>query len=183
MYCSTKELWNTAANRGLTNITMANNKPWDKNFAAWKFSKTEPVATEPANNIGFDFWAGYDDYSVGWVYDLTTKRYQRHNGGKKQIDFNSQEQLTTKNLIVQFVPEVKSIDVHGHNLYKLVGTGKGVLYQNGTKQDISWSKASRAARTVYKVAGGKEVEFLPGNIWIEIVPSGNQISHEAIPQS
>lgn len=183
MYCSTKELWNIASTRGLTNISQSNGKSWDKNFAYWRFGQAESSTPGSTTNINFDFWSGYKDYSVTWNYDLTTKVYQRLNGGKKHIDFIDGQVITTKNLLVQFVPEIKSIDVHGHNLYKVIGTGKGILYQNGDKQDITWSKASRTARTIYKATSGKEVDFVPGNIWIELLPFGNQISYEAIPQS
>jgi hypothetical protein len=206
MYCSTKELWNIASTRGLTNVSQSSGKPWDKHFAYWKFSQAESSAPGSVTNISFDFWSGYKDYSVTWKYDSSSKTYQRYNGypepppaglasgsntgetgnskGQlKHIDFIDGQTITTKNLLVQFVPEIKSVDVHGHNLYKVIGTGKGILYQNGDKQDITWSKTSRTARTIYKTTSGKEVEFVPGNIWIELLPFGNQISYEAIPQS
>ncbi|MFA6518815.1 MAG: DUF3048 domain-containing protein [Candidatus Shapirobacteria bacterium] len=183
MYCSSKELWNTAATRGLTNITESSKKSWDKNFSTWKFGQAESSTSGSVVNIAFDFWSGYKDYSVAWNYDPTTKMYSRLNGGKKHIDFVDGQVISTKNLLVQFVPEIKSIDVHGHNLYKVVGSGKGILFQNGSKEEITWSKASRTARTIYKNASSKEVDFVPGKIWIELLPFGNQISYEAIPQS
>ena len=53
-----------------------------------------------------------------------------------------------------------------------------MLYQNGNKQEITWSKASRTARTIFKDASGQEVNFVPGNIWIEILPINTPISYE-----
>ncbi|MFA6602265.1 MAG: DUF3048 domain-containing protein [Candidatus Shapirobacteria bacterium] len=184
MYCSTKELWNIAASRGLTNLTEVKSQSWDVKFQPWSATLAEsPAATPEIKSFSFDFWPGYKDYSVSWIYDSKTNRYARQNGGAPHLDFNSGETITAKNVVVQFAPEVRSIDVHGHNLYKVIGTGKGVLFQNGVKTDITWSKPNRLSRTVFKTVSGAEVNFVPGNIWIEILPFGNQVSYENTPQS
>ncbi len=177
MYCSTKELWNTAADRGLTNETVAKKNSWDKNYKAWKFTASETPATT-ASKISFDFWSGYKDYSVVWNYDLTTNVYLRENGGKVHTDLNTQKQISAKNIVVQFVKEQRSVDEHLHNLYEVIGSGKGLLFQNGVKSEITWSKASRTARTVFKDGSGKEVNFIPGQIWIEILPLNTEVSYE-----
>ena len=177
MYCSTKELWNTAADRGLTNETVAKKNSWDKNYKAWKFTASETPATT-ASKISFDFWSGYKDYSVVWNYDLTTNVYLRENGGKVHTDLNTKKQISAKNIVVQFVKEQRSVDEHLHNLYEVIGSGKGLLFQNGVKSEIIWSKASRTARTVFKDGSGKEVNFIPGQIWIEILPLNTEVSYE-----
>ena len=177
MYCSTKELWNTAADRGLTNETVAKKNSWDKNYKAWKFTASETPATT-ASKISFDFWSGYKDYSVVWNYDLATNVYLRENGGKVHTDLNTQKQISAKNIVVQFVKEQRSVDEHLHNLYEVIGSGKGLLFQNGVKSEITWSKASRTARTVFKDGSGKEVNFIPGQIWIEILPLNTEVSYE-----
>jgi len=124
------------------------------------------------------FLAGYKDYSVTWNYDKTNNLYLRSNGGKDQIDFNTQKTITAKNIVIQFTKESRSIDEHGHNLYEMIGTGKGVLLQNGNKSEITWSKANRTARTIFKDAAGKEITFVPGNIWVEILATGSNVSYE-----
>lgn len=177
MYCSSKELWNTAEVRGLTNMTIAKKTSWDKNYKAWKFT-AEDVAGTTAKTISFNFWSGYKDYAVSWEYDPTTNRYLRSNGGVELIDFNTKKQLYTKNLVIQYVKESRSVDQHLHNLYEMIGSGKGILFQNGEKLDITWSKASRTARTLFKDASGKEVNFVPGQIWVEILPLNSTVSYE-----
>ncbi|OGL52298.1 hypothetical protein A3K55_00600 [Candidatus Shapirobacteria bacterium RBG_13_44_7] len=184
MYCSTAELWQTAASRGLTNITEINKSSWDKNFRSWNFKqKDESVSPVVANTISFDFWPGYQDYAVTWTYNSSANNYLRQNGGKNLIDFNDDQTLSAKNLIIQFVKESRSIDEHGHNLYEVVGSGSGILFQNGNKLDITWSKLGRTSRTVFKNASGKEINFVPGNVWIEILPKNNTISYENPKQS
>jgi hypothetical protein len=87
--------------------------------------------------------------------------------------------LSTKNIIVQYAKESRSVDEHLHNLYDLIGTGTGYLFQNGSKTDITWSKANRTSRTIYKDKAGKEVNFVPGQIWIEILPTNTPITYES----
>jgi hypothetical protein len=179
MYCSTTELWNVAENRGLTNMTVAKKTSWDKSYRSWLFKQEDKANSSPtATNISFDFWSGYKDYSVNWKYNSTDNNYLRSNGGKEQIDFNTNKTLTAKNIIIQLAKESRSIDEHLHNLYEVVGNGTGVLIQNGVKVDITWSKANRVSRTIFKdKSTGKEVNFIPGNIWIEIIPIGSTVSY------
>jgi len=184
MYCSTKELWNIAASRGLTSETVEKKQNWDKNYRPWLATQVDVGATTPEYaSASFDFWAGYKDYSVKWVYSSKLNSYLRYHGTSPHIDFNSGDTISAKNIVIQYVPEMRSIDVHLHNLYKVIGSGKGVLLQNGTKTDITWSKANRSSRTIFKTASGTEVNFVPGNIWVEILPFGSQVSYENPSQS
>ena len=178
MYCSTPELWNVAASRGLTNLTEINKSSWDKKFRPWLFSAEDKSAGATVNTISFDFW-GDKAYAVTWKYDALSNRYLRNNGGEAVVDFNNQQQLSTKNLIIQFAKESRSIDEHAHNLYAVVGSGTGFYFSNGQKTEITWSKADRQAGTIFKdKLSGKEINFVPGQIWVEILPIGNKISYE-----
>lgn len=177
MYCSTTELWNIAASRGLTNLTQAKNTSWDKNYRSWQFKSADTAAVSTAQTISFDFWPGYKQYSVSWAFDAAKNNYLRSNGGDKFVDFNTGSQVTAKDVIIQFVKETQNVDEHKHNLYGVIGTGKGVFLHNGQKEDVTWSKASRTARTVYKDAAGKEINFTPGLIWVELLPIGNTVTY------
>lgn len=177
MYCSTTELWNIAANRGLTNITEAKKNSWDKAYKAWTFTQKDQPSVS-SSTISFDFWSGYKDYSVSWKYNPATNNYARSNGGAEVIDFNTQKTITAKNIVIQFTKESRSVDEHLHNLYEMIGNGKGILFQNGNRVDITWSKTNRLSRTIFKDASGKEVNFVPGNIWVEILPLNTNVSYE-----
>jgi hypothetical protein len=178
MYCSSTELWNIAQTRGLTNTTEAKKTSWDKNYRSWLFKQEDkPNNNLDATNVSFDFWSSIKGYNVSWKYDNANNVYKRINGTAEHIDFNTQTTITAKNIIIQYVKESRSVDEHLHNLYAVVGSGTGVLVQNGTKAEITWSKANRVSRTIYKdKKTGKEVNFVPGNVWIEILPIGNTVT-------
>lgn len=178
MYCSSKELWNIAKTRGLTNMTEAKKTSWDKNYRPWLFKQEDKPSTNlDAMNVSFDFWSTIKNYNVSWKYDSNNNIYKRINGSTEHVDFNTKSTITAKNIIIQHVKESRSVDEHLHNLYAVIGTGSGFLIQNGTKTDITWSKANRVSRTIYKdKTTGKEVNFVPGNVWVEILPIGNNVS-------
>lgn len=178
MYCSSKELWNIAEKRGLTNITEAKKVSWDKNYRSWLINQEDKAVSEiTASLVSFDFWSGYKDYAVTWKYDSASNNYIRLNPDEEQIDFNTQKKITAKNIVLQFVKETRSVDEHAHNLYKMIGSGNGVLIQNGEKINITWSKANRLSRTIFKDKKGKEIKFVPGNIWVEVLPTGTDATY------
>ena len=87
--------------------------------------------------------------------------------------------MTAKNIIIQFTKESRSVDEHKHNLYDVIGSGTGLYFGNGQKQEITWSKSTRQSRTIFKdKATGKELNLVPGRVWVEILPIGNQINYE-----
>jgi len=178
MACYTDQLYAEAANRGWTNIdSNLKAKPaWDKSFTAWKF-KDDATTRGPVTDIKFDFWASQPTYSVAWKYDPQTNSYQRFDAGQPAIDLSTGLQQSAKNVVIQFVKETGPVDEHLHMLYEVTGTGKALLFQDGNVVPGTWTKTTPAARTKFVLDGGKEVQFNRGMIWVELVPSGNNIVH------
>ena len=174
MYCSSEALWATAAERNLTN-TNYKETPWDKKFRAWQFKDDSPSAGSVSPE--FDFWRDYKQYAVRWEYDKASNAYKRLNGGKSHIDFNTKEQLTAKNVVVQFTQEKGPVDEHKHLLYTTTGTGKALIFQDGQAIEGKWSKQSRTDRTLFFDNRGKEIKFNRGPIWIEILPTTGKVSY------
>jgi hypothetical protein len=176
MACFTDQLYKTAASRDWTNVD-AKGVSWDKAFVSWKFK--DSVSNQgTVSNIKFQFWNNQPGYDVEWQYDAPTNSYKRVNGGEPAIDLNTDEQIMAKNVVVQLVKEIGPVDEHKHMLYEVTGTGKMLLFQDGQVVSGTWSKATPTTRTRFFDASNKEVQFSPGQIWIELVPSGNQIEYK-----
>lgn len=175
MACFSNELYAVAEKMKWTNVD-EKKVSWDKNFVSWKF-KNEAANGATVNDIKFDFWKSQPSYSVQWKYDSATNSYKRFNGGESAMDHNTDEQLTAKNVLIQFVKETGPIDEHQHMYYEVVGTGKIMVFNDGKVTMGTWSKASPFARTKFVDDSGKDIQFNPGQIWIELVPSGNQIEY------
>lgn len=179
MYSSTKKLWDFAKEkRGLSDVDKKGVK-WDEDFVKWKF-KDDEASSSPINpSISFDFWKRRSDYSVIWKYQQTGNNYLRFHGAVAHVDKNTNKQLTAKNVLVLFVKESSANDGYpgGHLVYKTIGSGKGILFQDGGSTEINWQKKDQFSRSIYKTKDGSEIEFNRGKIWIEIVPDGNVVTY------
>ena len=168
MACFTDELYKVATKRKWDG--------WNFKFVSWKF-KTDAPEKGNVNKIAFGFWSNKPDYDVVWDYDSVTNSYKRSTGGQKDIDHNFDEQTDARNVVIQFVKQTGPLDEHLHMYYEVVGTGKMLLFQDGQVISGTWSKPTLTSRTKFKDAKGVEVQFNTGRVWIELVPSGNEINY------
>jgi hypothetical protein len=175
MYSSTEKLWEIGKQRGWTNED-AKGIDWQEHFIPWNFKDGETIG-EDAQQISFGFWEDYEQYYVKWEYDSAVGLYKRFNGGEGHIDLNTNEQLTSKVIIIQFTQEKGPIDELKHLLYKTIGSGKALVFQGGKVIEANWEKDDREARTTFSDLTGKEIIMLPGRIWIEILPIGNTVNY------
>jgi len=150
---------------------------WGKGFDTWEFADDNADSNADVNKISFDFWSNNSDYEVTWDYDSATNSYLRSNGGNKFTDLETEEQIKVKNVVIQFVKEKGPVDRNKHMLYTTTGEGKAVIFQNGRAIESTWEKDTRTDRTMFFDDGGKEISFVRGQIWIEAVPSGNDIEY------
>ncbi|NTU74180.1 DUF3048 domain-containing protein, partial [Candidatus Roizmanbacteria bacterium] len=181
VYSSTAKLWDYAkTKRQLTNVD-DNGKAWNANFTKWKFQDDKAAATPTASSISFGFWDSFaSDYAVKWTYSKTSNSYLRENGGKPHLDNNTQKQLEAKNVVTLFMKESPANDGYegGHILYKVIGDGDGYLFQNGTVTKINWEKTKETSRMKFTDVSDKEVAFVRGQIFIEILPIGNKVEYQ-----
>lgn len=179
MYSTTDKLWKVGESRKLTNKDKDGNQ-WDENFIPYKFKNPLPASERPKSQaISFNFWPGYDAYSVKWTYDPSTNLYKRSNGGKEHTDKNTGKTLTTANIVFVFMRESRANDGYEGNLHMLYGTkgtGKAMVFMDGQKIDGTWNKKSRTDRMIIKDSKGQEVKFDPGRIWFEVVATATPIT-------
>ncbi len=179
MVCVTDKLLSLAKQKGWTNVDAAG-VPWDKGFQPWKF-KNDAKENErgSATSISFSAWKGYErDYGVKWDYDKVANVYKRTNGGAPHIDLETKQQLTAKVVAILFAKETGPVDTHGHLLYANLGSGEGIVFQDGKAVKAVWKKETRTARTkFYDASTNKEIEFTRGQLWIEMLPTGTPVTY------
>lgn len=148
---------------------------WDKKFVSWKF--TEDKAAGSVSGISFKFWDGKPEYDVEWKYDSANNQYLRFNGGKEHKDLENGSQLSAKNVVILLAKERGPVDRNLHMFYTTTGTGDALVFQNGQATIATWSKKTRTDRTKFTDKSGKEITFVGGPIWIEVVPAGNEVNY------
>lgn len=177
VYASTDRLWEVAEKRGLTQ-TDKEGKRWNEEFTPWQFKEEETEENRgEVGKIEFSFWRNQPAYEVRWDYDRVQNSYSRVNGDQSHKDLVTDGQLAAKVVIVQFVKETGPVDNNKHLLYETIDNGQALVFQDGGVVEATWQKKSKTDRTVFLDGAGKEIAFNPGQIWIEIIPIGNEVSY------
>lgn len=179
MVCDTAGLYKVAENeRDWTNVD-SKNISWDKNFQPWKYKDDAKEAERGAAvTISFSAWKGYEtEYGVRWDYVKSDNEYIRFNGGVAHKDLETDLQLSAKTVIVMFAKETRGVDEHAHLLYANVGSGDGLLFQDGVAAKITWKKPDRTSRTKFYDSAGREVLLNRGQLWIEMLPVATPVTY------
>jgi len=154
-----------------------------KNIRAWKFTDEASLGERgDVNTISVPFSSGR--YNVTWTYDKEKNRYARFQGdgtSDPHLDRNNDEQLTARNIVVQYCD---SYPLPGDDKSRIVveneeGEGDALIFNNGEVQEATWKKENRDARTIfYKRGTDEEIEFIPGQFWVEVVPTDKEVTWE-----
>jgi len=180
MYSTTEKLWAVAEKRGYTNED-PEGEDWQDDFQPWSFAKDEAKFADRGNmaSIDYNFW-DKSEYEVSWQYDKENNLYKRFNDGQPHKDLNVDEQLTSKNVVIQFATERSANDGYPgniHLLYGTIGKGQALIFKDGQVEKGTWSKAKRTARTTYYDSKGKEIKFNPGRIWLSVLPVDTEVDY------
>ncbi|OGD81529.1 hypothetical protein A2775_02725 [Candidatus Curtissbacteria bacterium RIFCSPHIGHO2_01_FULL_39_57] len=181
VHSTTTKLWEAAEERGFGAEDEEGNR-WDENFIEWKF-KDDALLEDRGDKtpIIVPYWSQSPDYTVTWQYDKNANVYKRFHGDVAQIDPvpEPEEQLTAKNVIVQFQTERNANDGHpdGHLLYGTIGTGRALIFLDGGVIEGKWTKDSRTDRTIFLDESGEEIELNRGHVWIHTIPVGNKVTY------
>ncbi|MBI4058922.1 DUF3048 domain-containing protein [Candidatus Microgenomates bacterium] len=174
MTMSTDLAYKQAEERGFGNKDKKG-KAWDSQFVLWKFKDAASVGQ--VTKVSFPFWQNQVDYDVVWILDAATGLWKRENGGKPHTDLNNNEQIQAANVVIMFTKEQGPVDKNKHLLYQTTGSGEAIIFQNGNVIRGTWKKADRTSRTKFVDTAGKEIPFVPGKIWIEVLPTGTKVTY------
>lgn len=119
-------------------------------------------------------------HTTSYQYNPETKVYTRYARKIKQTDFETGEDITTKNIIITFVKNTPLNDGENKDRQNLsnIGTFKGYYITNGKAIEITCVKDSRKGQTVYKDLDGNEIEVNDGNTFFNICPIDANVTFE-----
>ncbi len=128
----------------------------------------------PATQVSIDY---SKSVKTSYEYDSENKNYKRSVNGTPHTDYETKKQYTAKNIITYQVKNTTiSGDVKGRQDLSNIGKGEGYFITDGYAVPITWEKASRSAKTVYKLKDGTLLNVNDGNTYIQIQPSGEALS-------
>lgn len=185
METTSEALWAVAEKRGWTGTTPERTifrktipaASWASAYKGWAF-ETDAVSAGSTTKIAYDFWTGYNDYSVEWNYDTNTDSYKRNNASEAFVDINNDEQIASKNVIVLLTTEKGPINEKKHMLYGTTGRGKALIFKHGQAPiEANWTKATREAELQFVDVRGKEVELARGQVWISVLANDSEVTY------
>lgn len=119
-----------------------------------------------------------DSNTVSYEYDEETKTYTRYSRKIKQVDWDTKEPVTVKNIIVTFCKNTRLNDGENKDRQTIdnIKTLKGYYITNGKAIEITCEKTSRSGKTLYKTLDGKEIEVNDGNTFVQICPIDSKVT-------
>lgn len=184
METTTEALWKVAASRGWTGTTpqrvvarrTIEAASWQSGYQGLVFESTAAPATANTPKISYDFWSGYNQYSVEWEYDGALDAYKRKNGGEAALDLNNDQQVASSNVVILFTTEKGPINEKKHMLYGTIGRGKALIFKHGqTPIEANWVKKDREAELEFVDLRGQAIEFARGQIWISVLANDSKV--------
>ena len=115
---------------------------------------------------------GYPVNYPSFEYDPATKLYKRYQYGEAHIDELTGEQLTCKNIILQYCNYSMYEDSPYLNINVSEG-GDGMFFTNGMGESITWAKDYPWGTTHYYDMAGNEITLNTGKTWICICLTNN----------
>ncbi len=115
-------------------------------------------------------------FNVRYEYQAEDNFYLRFRGGQKEIDKNNSEQIKAKNIVIM---RAASRQIEGqYNDVDVEGEGKAIVYRSGKEILGYWKKDknNKSSKLYFYDEAGEEIKFVPGQIWVEIVELGQEVS-------
>ncbi len=161
VYTSTASLRAGAAARGFS-------ATYD--VPAYAFEEETPPEG-PARVIDFSF---APETPVRYDYDGAQHAYHQVEYGAPTADAATARPVPITNLVLQFAPvKVTDIIEDGNGSrsleYDLVGSGKALVFHDGSEIDGVWKRPGIGDRTAFLDADGKPIPFARGSVWIAVV--------------
>ena len=132
----------------------------------WKFKDSFATSSKVRHpEIKIDFHN--PGYNVSWKYNQDSNSYLRFLDGEKHLDGEGRE-IQAKNIIIQYT-DFRVLDSELRLKIRTTGKGEAIICREGRCREGIWQKESKEARTRYYYSNEKEVEFLPGTTWVEVL--------------
>ena len=126
--------------------------------------------------------AKFSSYKAGtYTYDESIGLYRIGQYGTSHIDAETGAQLAFKNVfILRMNSYVIAGDTAGRLRFESVGSGSGYYFVNGEKRDITWKRSAKDSPLKFYDGSGAELEVVPGDSYVAIVPTNAQVNIEGI---
>lgn len=110
-------------------------------------------------------------YNSSYIYDPILNVYNRFQAGAAHLDREA-GQISPRVVIVLKMKESTVFEDGNRQNIATIGGGTGYIFQDGTAQEITWSKPAKTSQITFTDALGVDVPLARGQTWITAVPLG-----------
>lgn len=111
----------------------------------------------------------------GYTYDPSLMRYKKSLNGEPHIDAYTDKQILVTNIVVQYAKH-KMVEKAQYVLVDFFYSGDADYFIGGQHIKGRWVKDYPDDTTHYLDEAGNEIQFLPGNTWIHVIPDPDQVT-------
>jgi hypothetical protein len=167
VYTSSAKLQQLAASKGFTGSP----------FTPFPRKKDLPSKTPNASAVSVRISS--KNYNSTYAYDAATNSYIRSQNGAPHNSFDSRNnQIPIKPKSVVSLTMGYGIAADKHSQYATIGSGAGMVFQDGIATPITWTKAATKGPIVLKDANGTPIALNAGQTWIVAVANSSLVSHQ-----
>jgi hypothetical protein len=159
-YSSTIRTWEIGKDRGFDSFP---------EIESWKFKSDSSLANRNDRFKAKVSISNSDQYNSAWEYDKDTNLYLRSIGGIKDMDLETNQQISAKNVVLQEVKIQPAGDKYNRLIITTIGSGNAAILQDGKIIYGTWEKKDRQSRTRFYDSNKNEIEFNRGLTWISAV--------------
>lgn len=143
---------------------------YDKDYkSSYVFAEDQNPVTPEAGITANTIKPGGYNYNNPWfTYNQETGLYDRFQYGEAQIDDETDEQISVKNILIQN-SRWQNYDENGYLNIDVNTSGTGTYITNGKAIDVTWSKKDPWGPTYYYDANGTQITMNQGKTWVCIV--------------
>jgi hypothetical protein len=171
-YTNTKALWKQVKRLGGPSAI-------DATLPTRAFTDPLPQAERPARQT---IRIPYRTADIGYRYDRASDLYRRSVDGKPQVDAADGKQVTTRNVVVLFMPywiDTKIEPGHARPVVVPLGRGKAWIFREGSLIKGRWEKPKDASLMRLFDNDGNEIPLVRGRTFFQVVPNGTKVTHRA----
>jgi len=158
-----------------------------QNLDGMTFKTLTPDGGIPIDQISVRFSIGAYNR---WEYDPDNGKYYRYQDTQEantietellneMVDKNTEEQLSTDNVVVLLVPHSYAFNSKpGNNEImniKLEGTGIGYAFRDGMVYEVEWHRPEKDSILYLTMSDGSAYAFKPGRTWFEVIGTTSEI--------
>ncbi|RKQ34619.1 DUF3048 domain-containing protein [Oceanobacillus halophilus] len=129
--------------------------------------EVDGLTGESAQKVRVVYSGKHEWANVEYKYDEETEKYYRFSDGQQTVELDTNEPIQLDNLFI-IETHHQVIDDAGRRAIDFKSGGNGYFIQKGTFQKVEWENQDGR---IIPVKDGQAIGFVPGQTWINVVPT------------